>query len=111
FTTASYRRAIERGCEIAFGMPTALRRAPKFEDSERKETETEEAERLRLAAEWRRQHCWNPNQLRHSRAALIREKFGMEAAKVVLGHSDPRVTQIYAEKNFELAAKIMQQIG
>src|SRR5262249_18530161 len=101
----------ERGCEIAFGMPTALRKAPRFEDSECKETKTEKDERLRLAAEWRRQHSWNPNQLRHSRATLIREKFGVEGAQVVLGHSDPRVTQIYAEKNFELASRIMEQIG
>jgi site-specific recombinase XerC len=92
-------------------MPTTLRKAPKYEDPERKETETEMSERLRLAAEWRRQHCWNPNQLRHSRATVIREKFGVEAAQVVLGHNDPRITQIYAEKNFELASRIMQQIG
>jgi integrase len=111
FTVASYRRAIERGCEAAFGMPKELRKPPKSKEQGPKETEPQKVDRLRLAANWRRQHCWNPNQLRHSRATTIREKFGVEAAQVVLGHSDPRITQIYAEKNFDLAAKVMQQIG
>jgi integrase len=111
FTTASYRRAIERACEMAFDMPDALRKPPELDKPERKETEPEKQERLRLAAEWRWQHCWNPNQLRHSRATIIREKFGVEAAQVVLGHSDSRVTDIYAQKNFDLAARIMKQIG
>lgn len=35
----------------------------------------------------------------------------MEAAQVVLGHSDASITQIDAQKNFELAAQVMQQIG
>jgi integrase len=111
FTTGSYRRAIERACEISFGMPEALRKAPEFDEPERKESKTERQNRQLLAAQWRRQHCWNPNQLRHSRATVIREQYGMEAAQAVLGHNDPRITQIYAQKNFDLAARIMQQIG
>jgi integrase len=111
FTVASYRRAIERACEVAFGMPDALRRAPRFDDPDRKETQAEKTDRLRQAAQWRHRYCWHPNQLRHSRATVIREQFGVEGAQVVLGHSDPRITQIYAQKNFDLAAKIMQQIG
>jgi integrase len=111
FTVSSYRRAIERACEIAFEMPESLRKPARFHDRDPKETKDEKAERLRRAAQWREQHCWNPNQLRHSRATAIRERFGVEAAQVVLGHSDPRITQIYAQKNFDLAAKIMQQIG
>ena len=54
---------------------------------------------------------WHPNQLRHSGATDIREQFGIEAAQTVLGHSDPRVTEIYAERDFAKAADIMRQIG
>ena len=54
---------------------------------------------------------WSPNQLRHSRATIIRERYGVEAAMVVLGHSDTGTTEIYAERNFELAAKIMAEVG
>jgi integrase len=107
FTTASYHRAIERGCEAAFGFPDELRNAP----INHEETDDEKALRLKRAAAWRKANCWNPNQLRHSAATLIRERFGIEGAQVALGHSDPRITTIYAERNFELAAKIMQQIG
>jgi len=54
---------------------------------------------------------WSPNRLRHSRATIIREKYGIEAAQVVLGHSDPGTTQIYAERDFEMAARVMKEIG
>jgi site-specific recombinase XerC len=115
YTKDSYRRAVERGCEQAFEMPAELRsvsktvaRMTKISKAQREET------RLRLSAdasEWRRKHCWSPNQLRHSRATAIRERFGIEAAQTVLGHSDPRVTEIYAERDFAMAANIMKEIG
>ena len=54
---------------------------------------------------------WSPNQLRHTRATAIRERYGLEAAATVLGHSDPRVTEIYAERDFEMAARIMREVG
>jgi integrase len=54
---------------------------------------------------------WTPNQLRHSRATIIREKYGIEAAQTVLGHSDPKTTEIYAERDFQMAARIMREIG
>jgi len=54
---------------------------------------------------------WSPNRLRHSRATTIRERYGIEAAQVVLGHSDPKTTEIYAERDFETAARIMREIG
>jgi len=54
---------------------------------------------------------WSPNQLRHSSATVIRERYGIEAAQMVLGHSDPKTTQIYAERDFETAARVMREIG
>jgi len=55
---------------------------------------------------------WSPNRLRHSRATLIREKYGVEAAQVVLGHSDAMLTAaVYAERNFGLAERVMKEIG
>ena len=54
---------------------------------------------------------WHPNQLRHSRATEIRKKFGLEGSQVVLGHASAHVTQIYAERDFELAKHIMREIG
>jgi len=54
---------------------------------------------------------WSPNQLRHSAATEIRRKFGLEAAQTVLGHANADVTQIYAERDYALAASIMEKIG
>ena len=54
---------------------------------------------------------WSPNQLRHSAATEIRRKFGLEAAQTVLGHATADVTQIYAERDYALAASIMEKIG
>jgi site-specific recombinase XerC len=55
--------------------------------------------------------AWHPNQLRHSRATEIRHSHGIEAAQVVLGHARADVTEVYAEKNLELAKRIAQQSG
>jgi integrase len=55
--------------------------------------------------------AWSPRQLRHTRATLIRQAYGLEAAKAVLGHADTKVTEIYAERDIGLAVKIMREIG
>lgn len=54
---------------------------------------------------------WSPLQLRHTRATEIRQSYGLEAAKSVLGHTYTKITEIYAERDLELAARVMQEIG
>lgn len=54
---------------------------------------------------------WVPLQLRHTAATVIRAKFGLEAAQVVLGHSKADVTEIYAEKDFALARRVAVEVG
>ncbi len=54
---------------------------------------------------------WTPNQLRHSRGTDVRRRFGLEAAQAVLGHSRADVTQVYAERDFDLAKRIMGDVG
>jgi hypothetical protein len=54
---------------------------------------------------------WSPRQLRHTRATLIRQAYGLEGAKAVLGHADTKITEIYAERDLELAMRIMREIG
>jgi integrase len=55
---------------------------------------------------------WSPRRLRHTRAGQIRSTFrSLDAAKAVLGHTDTRVTEIYAERDLKLAADVMRQIG
>ena len=55
--------------------------------------------------------AWSPRQLRHTRPTLIRQAYGLEAAKAVLGHADTKVTEIYAERDLGLAVRVMREPG
>lgn len=54
---------------------------------------------------------WTPNQLRHTAATEIRRKYGLEAAQSILGHTNMNVTEIYAERNYELAGRVAAGMG
>lgn len=118
YTTHSYRRAIHYACDRAFPPPDHLarRRVPGSRGRER--WETVEAWRDRLGPDqwaellaWRRDHRWNPHQLRHNAATAIRKRYGLEASAVILGHAKADVTQIYAEADESKALKIAMEVG
>ncbi len=75
YTTASYRRAIQRACDLA--------NVPR----------------------------WHPHQLRHNAATFLRKEFGLDTARIILGHTTPRVTDLYAELDAEKAIKAITEIG
>lgn len=54
---------------------------------------------------------WHTHQLRHSAATRLRQLHGLESARVVLGHSSARVTDVYAEIDRAKARAIMEQAG
>jgi integrase len=54
---------------------------------------------------------WTPNQLRHSAATEVRQKFGLEAAQMHLGHASADTTQIYAETDIEKAVEVARKLG
>ncbi len=54
---------------------------------------------------------WSLNQLRHNAATMLRREFGMDVAKVVLGHSDIKTTEIYAEADVIRARKAIEKVG
>ena len=105
YTVCSYRRAISAACERAFAMPDELKKIPP-------QLPKKERERLKAeASAWRKEHCWHPHQLRHNAATEIRRKFGIEAARTVLGHSSAAVTEIYAEMDLDTARSVIGQVG
>lgn len=55
--------------------------------------------------------CWGPNRLRHNAATFLRKQYGIEAARVILGHTSAAVTEIYTEVDKRKAADIMAQVG
>jgi integrase len=54
---------------------------------------------------------YHPNQLSHSAGTRLRREFGLETSGAVLGHGELQTTQIYAEKDHELARRAMEKIG
>ncbi len=75
YTTASYRRAVQRGC-IAAGVPK-----------------------------------WHPHQLRHNAATFLRREFGLDVARIILGHRSAAVSDMYAELDAKKALKAIARIG
>jgi integrase len=54
---------------------------------------------------------WHPHQLRHAAATELRREIGIEAARVVLGHRSPVMTEVYAEVDRQKAAAAMARFG
>jgi integrase len=54
---------------------------------------------------------WFPHQIRHTSATEIRRNFDIESAQVILGHSHPDTTLIYAERDMGKAREVMRQTG
>lgn len=54
---------------------------------------------------------WSPNRLRHTAATEVREKFGLEAAQIILGHASADVTQVYAERDHQKGVEVARLIG
>jgi len=99
YTTTSYARAITYGCDTAFPPPKQLldvQVVPKQESALKR---------------WHKDHRWHPNQLRHNAATFLRKQYGLDAARVILGHSSPAVTEIYAELDHAKAMQIMAEVG
>lgn len=54
---------------------------------------------------------WTPNRLRHNAATRFRKKFGIEVARILLGHRKLNTTEIYAEPNAVKAMMAAREIG
>lgn len=114
YDVSSYRRAVSRACAIAFPLPKNL--APVVKADGRPET-TEEwrarltSDEIKAVRAWRRRHHWHPHQLRHNAATNLRKEYGVELARIILGHSTAFTTEIYAETDRHKAMDVMREIG
>lgn len=66
---------------------------------------------IRRACEKVGVQAWGPNRLRHNAATELRARYGIEAARVILGHRSAEVTEIYAELDRGKAREIMAEVG
>lgn len=124
YTVASYRRAIERACDQAFPLPADLVvgleavkawRQTATAAVGRRPWLTDMPEDIRkhfnAVAVYRKQFRWHPHQLRHNAATELRRRYGIEAARVILGHRSAAITEVYAEIDKAKALQIMSEVG
>jgi integrase len=114
YDVPAYRRAITRACERAFPLPFEL--APQIKPNGKRESFSEW--RLRLTHEqkeaikqWRRDHHWYPHQLRHNAGTRLRREYGVELARIILGHATAFTTEIYAEADKQQAMEVIGKVG
>jgi integrase len=83
---------------------------PAREYRERYDPHAVQAAVAKVCAEFDIPH-WHPHQLRHNAATRLRREHGVDMARIILGHSDLKTTEIYAEADRMAAIKIMEQCG
>ena len=91
YTPDSYRRAVARACDLADLAAKKRRDLPP--DSERIIPR------------------WHPHRLRHNYGTRIRKEFGVEAARILLGHRSTAVTELYAEVDRGRVRDIVARVG
>lgn len=110
YTVDSYRRAIARACDHACPPPPPLAK----ENYETTPQWQQRIKREKLTAQlhaWQKEHRWHPHQLRHNAATFLRKEFGLEIARVILGHRSTAVTEVYAELDHGKALNVVAKIG
>lgn len=111
YATNSYRRAIHYSCKKAFPLPSHLDKRD-GETCEQYRARLRRSKKLRTEVNaWRKAHRWHPHQLRHNAATYLRKEFGLDTARVILGHRSAMVTEIYAEVDREKAVQAMLDVG
>jgi integrase len=109
YEVAAYRLAIYRACDRAFPPPAPMAK---------RGSETWKEWRARLTVgdmvelrRWRKARRWHPHRLRHSAATMLRKEYGIEVAKIILGHATLTAAQVYAERDMAKAREIVGSIG
>jgi len=109
YTTCSYRRAIQRACNQAFPPPKPLAKCEGETNAQWQSRLTDE-QKAEMRA-WRKAYRWHPHQLRHNAATELRKEFGLEAARIILGHRSAAITEVYAERDEQQAIEAVVKAG
>jgi integrase len=118
YTVDSYRRAIARACDAATVLPADLAKldaqvrewqaafwkANRCPPKLRELPKDVRAKRDRVD-DFRATQRWHPHQLRHTAATLFRQKYGLEVARVLLGHQDTKMTRHYSRPDHDEALR------
>jgi integrase len=109
YRVSSYDHAVMDACDAAFPPPEPLCR--RDGETIRKWLARIGPEGVAEVERWRKAQRWHPNRLRHAKATELRREFGLDAARVVLGHRSPQVTEVYAELDTNRASEVMEKLG
>ena len=60
---------------------------------------------------WKPPQHWHPHQLRHNAATFLRKAFGLETARIILGHRSAVITEVYAEQDQQKSLEAMVRVG
>ena len=112
YGVTAYRRAITRACMQAFPLPLDLlpmakKRGEKVAVYTARVNEADRG----AVKKWYRDHHFHPHQLRHNAATNLRREYGVETARIILGHKNVLATQIYAEVDKIKAMKVIGEVG
>ena len=108
YDTPGYRQAIDYSIARAFPPPPELTR---------KVGENKTEWKSRLGKKWadliafRKSVHWSPHMLRHRFGTMVINQFTAEHAQRSLGHSNMKVTMIYAKLNLDKAKEVARVIG
>lgn len=89
---------------------TNRKRKPKRTPRERYDTDSYRRAIVR-ACKLAKVPAWFPHRLRHNYATMIRKEYGIETARILLGHRSAVTTEIYAEVDRAKAREIVAKIG
>jgi integrase len=54
---------------------------------------------------------WSPNRLRHNAGTRFRKRYGLEVARILLGHRKMNTTEVYAEADQAKAREAARKVG
>lgn len=69
------------------------------------------ANAVRKAADKAGVERFHPHRLRHAGCTKVAAEYGIEAASKVAGHSNTKISEVYAHHGLELARNVMRKIG
>jgi len=109
YRVSSYDHAVMGACDAAFPPPAPLARI--YGETKKDWLARIGPEGVAEVKRWQKAHRWHPNRLRHTKATELRRELGLDAARAVLGHRSPQVTEVYAEIDVAKAAQAMERLG
>jgi integrase len=95
YPMSSYDHAAMVACDTGF--PPLPHLAQRKDETKKEWQQRIRAEGWEEVKHWRHEHRWHPHQLRHARATEMHREAGLDAARAVLGHRTPTITEVYAE--------------